>query len=70
MSASVICHGCGQPVPVAEGYRRNKIQCPACGVICPVPAGAAAAKKAAPAPARPSFESPFEHAPGPGAGRR
>jgi hypothetical protein len=61
MSVTVICQGCGQLVPVAEGYRRNKIQCPACGVICPVPAGAAPAKKAAaPAPARPAFASPFE----------
>src|SRR5919108_614621 len=40
MSAAVICQGCGQPVAVPEDYRRNKIQCPACGVICPVPAGA------------------------------
>lgn len=32
----VICDGCGQRVPIPEGYRRNKIQC-ACGVICPVP---------------------------------
>ncbi len=32
----VICEGCGQRVPIPEGYRRNKIQC-ACGVICPVP---------------------------------
>ena len=45
----VICEGCGQRVPIPDGYRRNKIQC-ACGVICPVPesarqeAGAQAAK--------------------------
>jgi hypothetical protein len=31
----IICEGCGQPVPLPDGYRRNKIQC-ACGVICPV----------------------------------
>ncbi len=35
----LICEGCGQPVPIPEGYRRNKIQC-ACGVICPVPESA------------------------------
>jgi len=32
----LICEGCGQRVPIPEGYHRNKIQCP-CGVICPVP---------------------------------
>jgi energy-converting hydrogenase Eha subunit A len=35
----VICEGCGQRVPIPEGHRRNKIQCP-CGVICPVPESA------------------------------
>ena len=35
----VICEGCGQRVPIPQGYRRNKIQC-ACGVICPVPEAA------------------------------
>lgn len=35
----VICEGCGQRVPIPEGYRRNKIQC-ACGVICAVPESA------------------------------
>jgi hypothetical protein len=54
----VICQGCGQAFDVPEGYGRNKIQCPGCGVICAVPADAprqparAAAKKApVPAPA-------------------
>lgn len=48
----VICDGCGQRVPIPEGYRRNKIQC-ACGVICVVPeserqaADASASKRAA-----------------------
>ncbi len=40
MSHEIICHGCGQPVEVPEGYRRNKIQCPSCGVISPVTAPA------------------------------
>jgi hypothetical protein len=35
----IICEGCGQKVPIPEGYRRNKIQC-ACGVICVVPESA------------------------------
>jgi hypothetical protein len=35
----IICEGCGQAVPIPEGYRRNKIQC-ACGVICVVPESA------------------------------
>jgi hypothetical protein len=55
MSGRVICHGCGQWVPLPEGYRRNKIQCPACGVICEVTeaarAAAASTPPAAPAPA-------------------
>src|SRR5262245_35811118 len=43
MSATVICQGCGQAFDVPEGYARNKIQCPGCGVICPVPAGSGSA---------------------------
>jgi hypothetical protein len=35
----VICEGCGNRVPIPEGYSRNKIQC-SCGVICPVPEAA------------------------------
>jgi hypothetical protein len=65
MSAAVICQGCGQPVPVPEDYRRNKIQCPACGVICLVPAGArsdAPKKPAAPEP-EPSYDEAFKDEP-------
>jgi hypothetical protein len=51
MSDPIICHGCGQAFPLPGGYTRNKIQCPACGVICPVPAGASAAPPARKAPA-------------------
>jgi hypothetical protein len=40
MSVVVICHGCGQSFSTGPDYRRNKIQCPGCGVICPVPVGA------------------------------
>jgi DNA-directed RNA polymerase subunit M/transcription elongation factor TFIIS len=44
MSHAIICHGCGQPVEIPEGYRRNKIQCPTCGVISPVTAPAPATR--------------------------
>jgi hypothetical protein len=45
----IICDGCGQKVPIPEGYRRNKIQC-ACGVIVVVPEAARKeAEEAAPA---------------------
>ncbi len=47
MSAAVICHGCGQKISIPEDYQRNKIQCSGCGVICPVPVGAARPKPVA-----------------------
>jgi hypothetical protein len=49
MSGRLICHGCGQLLPLPEGYRRNKIQC-ACGVICEVTDAHRAAAAALPAP--------------------
>lgn len=52
----VICEGCGQRVPIPEGYRRNKIQC-ACGVICPVPESARQ-EAAAAVPTRPAIKPP------------
>ncbi len=61
----VICQGCGKAFDVPEGYGRNKIQCPGCGVICAVPADAErkparAGAKAVPAPVveDPAFEDP------------
>lgn len=54
----IICEGCGQRVPIPEGYRRNKIQC-ACGVICSVPE-AARQEAGAAAPQRPSVEDEAE----------
>jgi hypothetical protein len=39
MQMRLICEGCGQPVPIPDGYRRNKIQC-SCGIICPLPESA------------------------------
>lgn len=60
----VICDGCGQRVPIPEGYRRNKIQC-GCGVICPVPESErqevdAPAPKRAAAQASPAVEEEAE----------
>lgn len=52
---SIICEGCGQRVPIPEGYRRNKIQC-VCGVICPVPESARQGAEAV--PKRPAAKSP------------
>jgi hypothetical protein len=53
MSGEIICLGCGQRVAIPEGYGRNKIQCPACGVIGPVSSPgegkAARARQASPA---------------------
>jgi hypothetical protein len=36
MNDRIICQGCGQRFELPEDYRRNKIQCPECGVITPV----------------------------------
>src|SRR5262245_18550870 len=52
--SEVICQGCGQAFDVPEGYARNKIQCPGCGVICPVPAGGGGGAPARPARSRPA----------------
>lgn len=46
MSISILCHGCGKRIAIADDYARRKIQCPDCGVYCDVPASAP--KKAAP----------------------
>ena len=47
MSASVICSGCGQRVDVPADYRRRKMRCPVCGVMCEVPDPAGATGPAA-----------------------
>ncbi len=53
MSGTIICHGCGAAFPLPEGHVRNKVQCAACGVICPVPAEAQArAARPSKAPAK------------------
>lgn len=36
MSASTICHGCGQRLALPPGYARTKLRCPECGVMCEV----------------------------------
>jgi hypothetical protein len=60
MARSVVCHGCGQRLDVPDDFARNKMQCPECGVFCPVPAGPAPAKKKAKALAEPEEEPRFD----------
>jgi hypothetical protein len=63
MSEPVICHGCGQRVPVPAGYRRRKLQC-GCGVIVELSDDALAAAAAPPppsaAPARTTSRAEFD----------
>ncbi len=61
MNGFVYCNGCGQRIDVPEGYRRNKMRCPACGVMCPVPVAAKAREESA--PRRPSAPKPPAPAP-------
>src|SRR5262245_34819080 len=67
MSERIICQGCGQRVELPEGYRRNKIQCPECGVITAVDL---AGRKPVPSAAGPSGadDTPFETNRGPAQG--
>jgi hypothetical protein len=58
MSGAIICTGCGQPLTIPPGYSRNKIQCPGCGVICPL--SAETRKAAAAPPARTARKSTAE----------
>lgn len=61
MSTSVLCHACGHLTAVPAGFTRRRLRCPACGVLCDVPAPAAkapAARAAAPTPA--AAEPPAE----------
>src|SRR5438477_1337781 len=37
MPFSVVCHGCGQRLEVADDYSRRKMRCPECGVMCEIP---------------------------------
>jgi hypothetical protein len=57
MSVTVICQGCGHSFPTGPGYQKNKIQCPACGVICPVPQGPGPAGRRGGTPAARKDES-------------
>ena len=62
MSNAIICNGCGAKLAVPDDYARNKMQCPECGVMCPVPPRSAAKKKIE---ERPPAEDPalFDDAP-------
>lgn len=33
---AIVCHGCGASLTVPDDYLRNKMQCPACGVMCQI----------------------------------
>ncbi len=46
MRTAIVCHGCGARLTVPDDYPRNKMQCPECGVMCPVPPRPAPKKKA------------------------
>jgi hypothetical protein len=62
MSDRIICQGCGQRITLPEGYRRNKIQCPECGVI--TSAEVAGRKPPGPGGSR-ADDAPFEVTGGP-----
>jgi hypothetical protein len=40
MGVTFLCQGCGTRTAVPDDYQRKKMQCPACGVMCEVPAAA------------------------------
>jgi DNA-directed RNA polymerase subunit M/transcription elongation factor TFIIS len=46
MSFDIVCHSCGAKLPIPDDYPRNKMQCPECGVFCPVPPRPVENKKA------------------------
>ncbi len=66
MGASIICNGCGARLTIPDDYPRNKMQCPECGVMCPVsprPALKTPASESRPAANSPASESrPAEEA--------
>lgn len=37
MSATVLCSSCGNPLKIPREYKRRKLQCAACGVMCELP---------------------------------
>src|SRR6516165_416509 len=45
MSFAVVCHICSARLTVPEGFKRDKMRCPQCGVLCPVPHRPAEKKK-------------------------
>ncbi len=58
MAAALFCQGCGASVAIPEGYARNKMRCPQCGVMIAVALAASAApsakKRAVEAPPSPA----------------
>ncbi len=67
MSERIICQGCGQRIELPEGYRRNKIQCPECGVITAVNLAGRKPVPSAPGPGG-TDDTPFETDRGPSQG--
>jgi predicted RNA-binding Zn-ribbon protein involved in translation (DUF1610 family) len=37
MSLTIVCHICSARLTVPDGYVRDKLRCPECGVMCPLP---------------------------------
>ena len=66
MSDRIICQGCGQRIELPADYRRNKIQCPECGVITPV--NLAEQKGARAGAANNAVDTPFDTVGAPSAG--
>jgi hypothetical protein len=67
MSASTICHGCGQRLEIPADYARTKLRCPECGVMCDVapqderkPPQKQIARPRAPKPAAPTASQASE----------
>jgi hypothetical protein len=58
VSASILCHGCGQQAPVPDGYKFSRMRCPQCGVLCEVLAATPA--KAGPEPSARPLTRPTE----------
>jgi hypothetical protein len=63
MTERVICQGCGQRITLPDDYRRNKIQCPECGVITAV--DVAAGKPLGSGSRRRDDDTPFDTKRGP-----
>lgn len=59
VSTPVVCPSCATTLSIPAEYARSKMQCPVCGIYCPVPADARREPPvAAPAPGDPRLASP------------